>query len=115
VNTMTIIKTPNKHARQYVQQRRNFMGSNTKGQWEPSGVYAVYSYGYHFPMWVYDPLGGWFGNMDKYSPTTSRHQGQTHPDQDIHWLQTTSLIHLVKLGYKQVLTNRVLYGGSYER
>lgn len=111
---MVITKTPNKHARQYVQLRRNFMGSNLKGQWHPSGVYVVYSYGHHFPIWVYDAIGGWFGNMDKYSRTTSKHQSQTHPQQDIHWLHTNSLLHLVKLGYKQVVANRVLHGVKYD-
>jgi len=111
---MTIVQTPNKHARQYVQQRRNFIGSNMKGHWEPSGVYAVYSYGYHFPMWVYDPAGGWFGNMDKYSRTTSKHQSQTHPDEDIHWLPTQALLYIIKVGFKQVLVNRILHGVRYE-
>lgn len=111
---MTTIKTPNKHAKQYVHQRRNFMGSNILGQWHGTGVYAVYSYGHHFPMWVYDPDGGWFGNMDKYSRTTSKHQSQTHPNQDIHWLGTQSLLYIIKLGYRQVVANRVLHGAKYE-
>jgi hypothetical protein len=112
---MTIIRTPNKYARQYVQTRRNFIGSNIKGHWEPSEVYAVYSYGYHFPIWVYDENGGWFGNTDKYSPTTTRQQTQTYPDtDDIHWLHTDALLRLVKLGFKQVLINRVMYGERYD-
>lgn len=111
---MTIIQTPNKYARQYVQTRRNFLGSNIRGHWEPSGVYAVYSYGYHFPMWVYDEHGEWFGNKDTYSPTTTRHQTQTQPVAEIHWLHTSALLRLVKLGLRQVLINRVMYGERYD-
>ena len=38
-------------------------------------TYVVYSYGEHFPMYVYDDeVEMWFGNEDKYSPTTSKHQ-----------------------------------------
>ena len=38
-------------------------------------LYVVYSYGTHFPIYVYDHgVELWFGNVDKYSPTTSKHQ-----------------------------------------
>ena len=111
---MVVHKTPNRHAKQYVHNKQNFIGSNLMGQWHASGVYVVYSYGHHFPIWVYDCIGGWFGNVDKYSRTTSRHQSQTHPNQDIHWLHTDALLYLVKLGYKQVVTNRVLHGVKYD-
>lgn len=112
---MPITQTANKYASQYVHNKHNFMGSNIRGRWEPSGVYAVYSYGYHFPMWVYDADGGWFGNLSKYSPTTTRHQTQTYPDtDDIHWLHTDALLRLVKLGFRQVLINRVIHGERYD-
>ena len=38
--------------------------------------YVVYSYGYHWPLAVYDrEADTWYVNMDKYSVTTSRHLG----------------------------------------
>lgn len=45
---------------------------------EPLEVYAVYSYGYHFPMFAYI-AGVWYENFDKYSRTTSKHQAQARP------------------------------------
>jgi hypothetical protein len=51
------------------------------GQWLLGGnLYAVYSYGAHFPMYVYDnQTSQWYGNSDKYSRTTTRHQTQALP------------------------------------
>lgn len=40
-----------------------------------SGIYAVYSYGWHFPMAAYDPANDtWYTHEERYSNTTSRHQ-----------------------------------------
>ena len=40
-----------------------------------ASLYIVYSYGYHFPLVIYDfTCERWYMNMDKYSNTTSRHQ-----------------------------------------
>ena len=40
-----------------------------------ASLYIVYSYGYHFPLVIYDfTCERWYMNMDKDSNTTSRHQ-----------------------------------------
>ena len=40
-----------------------------------ASLYIVYSYGYHFPLVIYDfTCERWYMNMDKYSRTTSKHQ-----------------------------------------
>ena len=42
--------------------------------------YVVYSYGHHFPLWVYDrEKSQWYENKDKYSVTTSKHKSQSRP------------------------------------
>ena len=63
-------------------------------------LYVVYSYGEHFPMYIYDHhVHLWFGNYDKYSPTTSKHQTMARPDADeINMLSTEELSALVRLG-----------------
>lgn len=71
-----MIRTSNQKARQYVTQRIPFKGSNTFGEWD-HGVYIVYSYGYHFPIFAW--CGGWFINNSRYSRTTSKHQSQLFP------------------------------------
>jgi hypothetical protein len=72
-------------------------------------VYAVYSYGYHFPMYVYDfETGLWLGNSDKYSRTTSKHQTMSCPSQGIHqWFSTEKLKIIIDIGYTQVISQRL--------
>lgn len=84
-----IKRVPNKDARSYVQRRVEFQGNNTfarEVRTEHSVVYAVFSYGAHFPMFVAETLTEdnqtkthWYANTDKWSRTTSKHYGQLHP------------------------------------
>ena len=90
------MKVANKNARQYVDELKVFEGSNTFATWESNpydneDLYVVYSYGYHFPMYIYDRQAGiWVGSRDKYSVSTTRHQSQCAPSEKIHcWLDTT--------------------------
>lgn len=79
-------RTPNRDARKYVQSRIAFRGSNIYAVNYPAReLYAVYSYGAHWPMWVYSHAHGvWVGNSDKPpSVSTARHTNQTHPLTDI--------------------------------
>jgi len=72
-------------------------------------VYAVYSYGYHFPMYVYDfETGLWLGNSDKYSRTTSKHQTMSRPSQGIHqWFTTDELKTIIVHGYLNTVTDKL--------
>ncbi len=78
-----MIRTSNQNASQYVEQFVEFNGNNTYARWEQGThdkFYVVYSYGSHFPMFVYDEqLNQWFENSDKYSRTTSKQQSQLRP------------------------------------
>ncbi|NQT22343.1 MAG: hypothetical protein HQ579_02775 [Candidatus Omnitrophica bacterium] len=68
----------NKNAGWSVEHCEAFKGSNTYGQHEHNGVYKAYSYGSHFPIYAFKE-GRWYRNTDKYSPSTSKHQGQLKP------------------------------------
>ena len=87
------MKVANKNARQYVDELKVFEGSNTfaenKVQYDDK-LYVVFSYGYHFPMYIYDYQAGmWIGNEDRYSMSTSKHQSQCRPSEPIEcWLNT---------------------------
>ena len=90
-------------ARSFVNAKQPFTNKqgNVYGCWMPSynndgaSVYAVFSYGEHYPMYIWDPaISMWFGNKDNYSRTTARHLKSSLPTQDIpahNWLDTRQL------------------------
>jgi hypothetical protein len=69
-----------REARAKVQARHPFRTSNGQlfGRWVSPNVYAVYSYGEHWPLFMWDSFT-WFENEDRHSVTTSHHRGYTHP------------------------------------
>jgi hypothetical protein len=112
------MKIANKHCRPYVEQRTPFQGSNLWGVWHKSTIvestdkqYVVYSYGHHFPIYIFAG-GQWFANKDKYSCTTSKHQGQARPySVEMHWLNTDSMQRLAVIGYTEFVKYRLMGGG----
>jgi hypothetical protein len=83
--------TSNKQASILTSTRKPFKGSNTFAEWHGC-VYAVYSYGYHFPLFVFDSIGKkWYGNSDKYSRTTSKHYSQLSPHAELTKAKTSEL------------------------
>ena len=72
-----MVKTSNRNARASVQARNVFDASNTFGR-IVGPLYVVYSYGVHWPLFVYEG-GVWYENEDRYSVTTSKHRSQLHP------------------------------------
>jgi hypothetical protein len=80
-------------------RRETFTGGNLFGVRIGNGLYVSYSYGTHFPMYVYDyQAGKWIGNKDKYSRTTSRHQSLCRPYTVDHWLDTNDIKVVVQKG-----------------
>lgn len=81
-----------RNARALVEARKNFKVANIFGQnWGP--LYAVYSYGTHWPLFIYDSLSGkWFENEDRHSVTTSAHRSKTRPSaktelRSVEWMR----------------------------
>ena len=72
----------NKNCRRYVENHEEFNGSNLFARWH-GNVYVVYSYGEHYPMFLWidpdKPDGGWYENSDRYSVSTSKHHSQARP------------------------------------
>ena len=104
--------------------RDEFEHSSVEGKWktiwkhtgvgdfeELCRVYVIYSYGSHFPMYVYDETSQeWLGNTDKYSRTTSSHQSKYRPSEVAKWFDTATLRDIVGLGYVGYITNRMENG-----
>lgn len=70
-------KISNKNASIFTTDRVEFKANNIFSE-KKNDVYVVYSYGYHFPMFVWKE-GIWYENMDKYSVSTSKQQTQSRP------------------------------------
>ena len=99
-------KIANKNASVVVSECREFKGSNTFGVWENDMCYVVYSYGKHFPMYVYDGISHrWFGNYDKYSQTTSKHMSQCRPTGDVIYKNTAFLKNIIYNGVANAIAN----------
>jgi hypothetical protein len=110
-------KTTVSDCRRYVEDRKPFQTSNGQlfGMWCPSGVYAVFSYGQHWPLFVWEPkTKQWFANMDKYGTTTSKHHSKAHPfSTSTYHLTCEQMKALVAHGYTQVVAWRLT--GSEEK
>ena len=108
-------KTSNKKAIESIKALEPFQASNMFGEWFGGGVgknYVVYSYGYHFPMYVWDSVARmWIGNKDKYSPSTSRQQSQARPDHVSKWVDTNELISIADYGIVDNIINKVSLQG----
>ena len=101
------MKIANKNASEYVNSRKQFQGSNMFGKWLDTGngrteshmLYAVFSYGSHFPMYIYDPKESkWLGNTDKYSQSTTRQQQHSRPSHVDIWYNTEQMKEVVYHG-----------------
>lgn len=105
------MRTTNQDAYSAVMAKEKFTASNMFAEWvrigesawqgsaEVKELYVVYSYGYHFPMWVWDEQAGqWIGNKDKYSRSTTKQQSQTQPRDIKTWLNTEEIKKVVQWG-----------------
>lgn len=101
-------------ARPYVQRKEAFKNSNGQlyAEWiiEPAGGfsrYTVYSYGRHWPLFVYVPkVDTWFENKEKFGPTTSKHRTFTHPHCETVPISLEQIKVLDRLGYSALTYER---------
>lgn len=100
----------NSEAHSYVDSRSEFKTNNeTMFGRRFTNTYAVFSYGTHFPMYVYDfDSGSWVGNKDKYSRTTSSHQTKSRPSAPItNWFDTETMKRIVHFGLAHIVAERM--------
>ena len=115
---MARLKIANKHSHLRTTKRELFEGSNLWGVWCKSTMvesdeeqYVVYSYGHHYPMFIY--AGGmWFENEDKSSQSTERQRSQCRPVPHnlTHKLNTQTMQKLAVLGITELYKRRILGG-----
>lgn len=94
--------TTNRGAATYASRRQLFQTRHRSVfPVDTDDLYIVYSYGYHWPIYVYDKATGqWFGNESKYSVTTTRHLSDVKPapHHEITWLTVEQVVDLVDSG-----------------
>jgi hypothetical protein len=102
--TMKAVKTSNTKCRTHVQQRTPFVANNLFATALPANPnlnlperYVVYSYGTHFPLFVWQG-GVWYENQDRYSVSTSKHRSQAHPHFPTVPMTTNALIRIAEDG-----------------
>lgn len=105
--------TSNKNARVLVNGLTDFKGSNTFAETNaptetrPTWLYVVYSYGYHFPMYIAEWFEGgtptWYENTDKYSQSTTRQQSHTRPSSPTIPMDTETMRTLARYGITGVV------------
>lgn len=89
------MRIANANARRYVCECKEFTGNNIFAMYSGK-VYVVYSFGRHFPMYA-KIKGKWYGNKDRYSVSTSKHQTQTHPScKKVTYFATEELKELIE-------------------
>lgn len=118
------IKIANGDCRRYVQSKQQFTGSNMFGRWEhptrclitniksKSMHYVVYSYGNHFPIYVFTE-GRWYENTENYSRTTGRHKSQAHPHPEEGTIKVNLDFMLVLSNYGLAVVNARRLGVVY--
>lgn len=91
--------------REVFRNRNNTLYAIVRGHGSPEERYIVYSYGAHFPLYIYDCLSAtWFANSDRYSRTTSIHASEAYPPRVDHMADTHTMLSIANHG----LTGAVL-------
>ena len=86
-------KVANHLCKLLVEEKKEFQGSNLYGRYVGK-KYVVYSYGNHFPLFVFHNEE-WYENCDKYSVTTSKHRSQSRPSYSTIKLNTRQIQDLI--------------------
>lgn len=86
-------------------------GASIFGRWQwtenkNAAQYVTYSYGPHWPMYIWQD-GQWYGNKDKTSSTTSRHAILCRPASAITWLDRDTMQLILVQGALQTMKNRL--------
>ena len=90
-----MIRTSNIKCSELVNNKKVFKANNIFSEHiKKDKLYIVYSYGYHFPMYI-KYKNTWYENSDKYSVTTSKQQSQARPNAKTKLLSTDKMKELI--------------------
>jgi len=97
----------NRQCREQARRKNVFQNNNGTiySRW-CGEVYAVFSYGEHFPMFVWCERM-WFENGDGYSRTTAKQKGQVRPSHNTKSLTTRQMKALTEHGLSGLVKLRL--------
>ena len=89
-------RVANQDCRSYVERKEEFEGSNLYAR-KIGKIYVVYSYGEHYPMFLFRK-GWWYENSDGYSPSTGKHHSNARPyySRNIKELTTEDMKNIIR-------------------
>ena len=98
----------NRDASTYTSAKREFKANNIFAEWTANGErYVVYSYGPHWPLYIYDSTTDqWYANFSRFGVTTSKHKSQAHPGvgmEDMIPLHVDDMIKVAAGGITQII------------
>ena len=71
-------------------------------------TYSLYSYGLHYPMYVYDyEACQWYGNKTKSTQTTMRHMKMFEPYSIAQWVEAETLSNIAMYGIVHTSAQRM--------
>jgi hypothetical protein len=107
----------NREVRHFVQAKTPFQNRKGTifGRWSTDDTFAVYSYGEHWPLFVYErTTDKWYENEDRYGVTTTRHRTHTHPrtsgERTPVAVSLAFIRRLAMEGWPAIARARVIYG-----
>jgi hypothetical protein len=105
-------KISNNEMRAKVEFMKEFDNKNSScyaRRFEDAGIYVVYSYGGHWPLWVYDwRANQWYENVDTYGNTTGRHKSATRPYDLTKSAQANGFISMTRNEIKTLINNKTM-------
>lgn len=106
------MRIANNQTSAYAARREPFTTNtqNMYGEWIREDRYVVFSYGDHFPMYIWTN-DMWFETTDSYSSTTSRHMAYARLGFDTAKLSSDLMRRMVQVGYAAFVAWR-LKGGK---
>lgn len=98
---MAVTNVANNKCKSFVTSRTPFTGSNLYAEYlrPDQTVYVVWSYGEHFPLYVW-ANGAWYENEDGYSASTKRHKSQARPSERTVLLDTNALKEVISIAVR---------------
>lgn len=102
-------RTTNSKCKEFVNECLPFVASNLYAEWvypknkEEPAMYVVYSWGTHFPLYIWEPVERtWFANTTGSTTSTDAHRWDARPSGNALPLDLDTMLDIVSEGIRPV-------------